>query len=124
MCSGIDRYEAYDNSCSCKSWSSTSYRSSPYVQSNRITINLIQNYLKKLFLNICFAFQIVRLCKAARAISNDPLRHDILSILDSAILPALSYMDCNCCMAEEVYSLLKLYAYQYRYKVLVYRRID
>ncbi|XP_077302738.1 THO complex subunit 2-like protein isoform X2 [Arctopsyche grandis] len=60
-------------------------------------------------------YKIVRICKTARSLEDDPLRHDILSILDSAILPALSYMDCNCCMAEEVYSLLKLYPYQYRY---------
>lgn len=28
--------------------------------------------------------------------------HDILTILDVALLPSLSFMDCNCCVAEEV----------------------
>lgn len=43
------------------------------------------------------------------------LYHDIMSLLDSCVLPALSYMDCNCCVAEEVWSVIKLYPYQYRY---------
>ena len=56
----------------------------------------------------------MRLCRSSRAVVGDPLKYDVLSILDAAVLPALSYMDCNCCMAEEVYSLLKLYSYQCR----------
>lgn len=35
--------------------------------------------------------------------------------MDAAILPALSYMDCNCCIAEEIWDVLKLYPYQIRY---------
>lgn len=46
--------------------------------------------------------------------SDDNLYYDILSIFDSAILPSLSYMDCNCCIAEEIWNVLKLYPYQYR----------
>nr|XP_023020410.1 THO complex subunit 2 [Leptinotarsa decemlineata] len=45
----------------------------------------------------------------------DSLYNDILSLVDETILPALSYLDCNCCIAEEIWTLLKLYPYQIRY---------
>ncbi|XP_058449396.1 THO complex subunit 2 [Malaya genurostris] len=48
---------------------------------------------------------------------NEPIYYDILSLLDSAIMPSLSYMDCNCCVSEEVWSIVKLYPYQYRYSL-------
>lgn len=47
--------------------------------------------------------------------SEDTLYYDILTILDSTILPSLAYMDCNCCIAEEIWNILKLYPYQCRY---------
>lgn len=43
------------------------------------------------------------------------LYYDILSLIDTTILPSLSYLDCNCCIAEEIWTLLKLYPYQIRY---------
>lgn len=39
---------------------------------------------------------------------------DILTLLDASILPALSYMDCNCCIAEEVWSVIKCFPYHHR----------
>ncbi|VEN60685.1 unnamed protein product [Callosobruchus maculatus] len=45
----------------------------------------------------------------------DSLYYDVLSLLDAAVLPALSYLDCNCCVAEEIWTLLKLYPYTIRY---------
>ncbi|CAD7086049.1 unnamed protein product [Hermetia illucens] len=42
---------------------------------------------------------------------------DILSLLDSSILPALSYLDCNCCVAEEIWTVVKFYPYQFRYSL-------
>ncbi|KAK9870147.1 hypothetical protein WA026_006238 [Henosepilachna vigintioctopunctata] len=45
----------------------------------------------------------------------DSLYYDILTLLDITILPSLSYLDCNCCIAEEIWTLLKLYPYQIRY---------
>ncbi|XP_066999560.2 THO complex subunit 2 isoform X2 [Anabrus simplex] len=45
----------------------------------------------------------------------DTLYHDIITLMDEVILPSLSYMDCNCCIAEEVWNILKLYPYQCRY---------
>lgn len=42
------------------------------------------------------------------------LCYDILTLLDSSILPSLSYMDCNCCVAEEIWSVIKCFPYHYR----------
>ena len=46
---------------------------------------------------------------------SDSLYYDILTILDVALLPSLSFMDCNCCVAEEMWNILKYYPYQNRY---------
>ncbi|CAO1439091.1 unnamed protein product [Diamesa hyperborea] len=43
------------------------------------------------------------------------LYYDIISLLESCILPALSYMECNCCVAEEIWSVMKYYPYNIRY---------
>lgn len=43
------------------------------------------------------------------------LHSDILTILDVALLPSLSFMDCNCCVAEEIWNILKYFPYQNRY---------
>lgn len=43
------------------------------------------------------------------------LYHDIIALLDSCILPSLSYMECNCCVAEEIWSVVKLFPYNIRY---------
>nr|XP_040234043.2 THO complex subunit 2 isoform X2 [Anopheles coluzzii] len=48
---------------------------------------------------------------------HEQLYYDILSLLDAAVLPSLAYMDCNCCVAEEIWSIVKLYPYQYRYSL-------
>lgn len=45
----------------------------------------------------------------------DSLYYNILSLVDVTILPSLSYMDCNCSVAEEIWNVLKLYPYQIRY---------
>lgn len=42
---------------------------------------------------------------------------DILTLLDASILPALSYLDCNCCVAEEIWSVIKFFPYHYRYGI-------
>jgi THO complex subunit 2 len=41
--------------------------------------------------------------------------YDVLTILDEVLLPSLSYMESNCSVAEEIWSLLKLLPYQQRY---------
>ncbi|CAB3360322.1 Hypothetical predicted protein [Cloeon dipterum] len=40
---------------------------------------------------------------------------DIITILDEVLLPSLSYLESNCSIAEEIWSLLKLFPYQQRY---------
>lgn len=47
--------------------------------------------------------------------ADDKLYHECLAVIDAAILPALSYMDCNCCVAEEIWSVIKLFPYEHRY---------
>ncbi|XP_060532268.1 THO complex subunit 2 isoform X2 [Cylas formicarius] len=70
--------------------------------------------------------KIVRLAKSAladcginnskaTATAKNSLYYDIISILDHTILPSLSYLDCNCCLAEEIWTLVQLYPYQIRY---------
>lgn len=70
-------------------------------------------------------YKIIRLSKVALTSLNidfhknqpneDSLYYDVLTILDSSILPSLSFMDCNCCIAEEIWNILKMYPYQCRY---------
>ncbi|KAG5670760.1 hypothetical protein PVAND_001001 [Polypedilum vanderplanki] len=43
------------------------------------------------------------------------LYYDIISLLDSCVLPSLSYMSCNCCVAEEIWTVVKLFPYNIRY---------
>ncbi|GAB0096451.1 THO complex subunit 2 [Sergentomyia squamirostris] len=45
------------------------------------------------------------------------LYYDILSLLDACVLPGLSYLDCNCCVAEEIWTVLKFFPYQYRFSL-------
>lgn len=47
-------------------------------------------------------------------IEEDSLYYNILTLLDVCVLPSLSYMDCNCCIAEEIWSVIKFYPYQHR----------
>ncbi|XP_063823392.1 THO complex subunit 2 [Ostrinia nubilalis] len=60
-------------------------------------------------------YKIIRILRTSRSKPDDPLQHEALTVLDVAILPSLTLMEGNCCMAEEVYTLLKLYPYQCRY---------
>ncbi|KPJ16941.1 THO complex subunit 2 [Papilio machaon] len=60
-------------------------------------------------------YKIIRILRTSRSLTEDPLHYEAITVLDTAILPALTLMEGNCCMAEEVYTLLKLYPYQCRY---------
>lgn len=70
-------------------------------------------------------YKIMRLCHAAikqcpldtnkQPVDKNNLYYDVLTILDVALLPSLSFMDCNCCVAEELWNILKYYPYQNRY---------
>lgn len=39
----------------------------------------------------------------------------ISNVIEQSLLPSLSLLECNCCMSEELWSLLKLFPYQARY---------
>lgn len=67
-----------------------------------------------------YLLKIIRILRTSRSKPEDPLHHETLTVLDAAILPALTLMEGNCCMAEEVYTLLKLYPYQCRYDIMFY----
>ncbi|XP_012259618.2 THO complex subunit 2 [Athalia rosae] len=71
-------------------------------------------------------YKVMRLCQTAMkqceldsnkqpVNKNSSLYYDVLTILDVALLPSLSFMDCNCCVAEEIWNILKYYPYQSRY---------
>ena len=73
-------------------------------------------------------YKFIRLGKVALAVmgiessrstvsSDDNLYYDILALIDTTVLPSLSYMDSNCSVAEEIWSLLKFYPYQIRYSL-------
>lgn len=69
-------------------------------------------------------FQMVRICRAAleelpggevkEPPSEDSLYFDIITLLDMVILPALSYLECNCSIAEEIWTLLRHFPYHHR----------
>ncbi|XP_050689638.1 THO complex subunit 2-like isoform X2 [Eriocheir sinensis] len=43
--------------------------------------------------------------------------YEFLDVLDEVLLPALSMLDANPCLAEEIWETLKIYPYQHRYKL-------
>ncbi len=45
---------------------------------------------------------------------------DIITLLDKTILPALSYMECNSSVVEEIWSTVKLLSHQSRFGGLPY----
>lgn len=49
--------------------------------------------------------------------NDQQLYYSCISIIDASILPALSYMDCNCCVAEEIWSVIKMFPYHHRYSL-------
>jgi hypothetical protein len=45
------------------------------------------------------------------------LYYDVLTIMDEVMLPATSLMESpNCCLAEEIWSILRVYPYHMRYR--------
>lgn len=43
-----------------------------------------------------------------------PMYYEVTTLLDESVLPALSFMDGNCCIAEDIWNVLKLYPYTHR----------
>ena len=52
-------------------------------------------------LTICYSLQV-------------PLWSGTVTLLDEALLPALSLMECNCAVAEEIWGLMKYFPYEIR----------
>ncbi|KAA0187509.1 hypothetical protein HAZT_HAZT001113 [Hyalella azteca] len=46
---------------------------------------------------------------------HDVFYYEFLSALDEALLPGLSVLSCNPCIAEEIWETIKFYPYEYRY---------
>jgi THO complex subunit 2 len=61
-----------------------------------------------------FIFKVCGENQQAMPEGENSMYYDIITLLDEVILPSLSYMDCNCCIAEEVWNIIKLYPYQCR----------
>lgn len=67
----------------------------------------------------------IRLCKVSlqqlgpegvkQPPKEDSSYHDIILLLDQVFLPSLSHLDYSCCIAEEVWDILRNYPYQIRY---------
>lgn len=82
-----------------------------------------------LYIDPVLLYKLIRLIRVILNEMNADLNHfpsdpdqegfcyDILTLLDSSILPALSYMDCNCCVAEEIWSVIKCFPYHHRYSL-------
>ncbi|XP_054259118.1 THO complex subunit 2 [Macrosteles quadrilineatus] len=71
-------------------------------------------------------YKIVRILRSAveqaisdgvRYPSEDSLYWDTISLLDLVILPSLSCMDANCCVADHIWNVVKLFPYQTRYSL-------
>lgn len=48
---------------------------------------------------------------------SDSLYFDILTLFDVVILPSLALLDSNCCVAEEIWNVLKKLPYEHRYRL-------
>lgn len=62
--------------------------------------------------------KIIRICRTILSSSqSDIIRYEVPTILDEAVLPAMSLVESNCALSEELWLLLKLFPYQQRYKL-------
>ena len=50
--------------------------------------------------------------------------HGFLTVIDEAVLPSLSLLNCNCGAAEEVWSMVKQLPYEKRYWLLYTVKLD
>ena len=45
------------------------------------------------------------------------LYFEALTLFEEVILPSLSLLSSNCCLAEEIWQVLQVYPYQHRYRL-------
>jgi len=86
-----------------------------------------------LYLDPVLLIKIIRICKAFMKEYNQvseilkgkyvPLWSGTVTLLDEALLPALSLMECNCAVAEEIWGLMKYFPYEIRYRLMVNGRM-
>lgn len=71
-------------------------------------------------------YKLIRLCRVVLQQLNvdasmagpgeeEGLYYEMVTLLDACVLSSLSYLDCNCCLAEEIWSVVRLFPYQYRF---------
>ena len=51
----------------------------------------------------------------------DAVYQAIFNMLDESILPSLSMVSANCCLAEEIWKLVRHLPYEHRYLMLFFR---
>ena len=51
------------------------------------------------------------------AARKSPMYYDVITVADEVLLPSLSLTDSNCCLADEIWSILRVYPYDVRYKL-------
>ncbi|XP_053555090.1 LOW QUALITY PROTEIN: THO complex subunit 2 [Bombina bombina] len=56
-------------------------------------------------------------CKSEGRERMEVLFSSLLGITDQVLLPSLTLMDCNACMSEEIWGMIKSFPYQYRYRL-------
>lgn len=62
--------------------------------------------------------KMIRICKTLLASSDtSDIKYAIATVLDEAILPAVSLVESNCSLSEELWILMKAFPYQQRYKL-------
>jgi len=48
------------------------------------------------------------------SVEDNSMYYGLLNILDECLLPAISFLPANCCVSEELWTLLKLFPYELR----------
>lgn len=85
----------------------------PSLHFDTILINKLLRIMKKVLTEM----NVDNLNLPASGSDDEVMYNEIINVLDTAIFPSLSYLDCNCCVAEEIWSIVKLYPYSYRFSL-------
>ncbi|XP_059482003.1 THO complex subunit 2 isoform X2 [Neocloeon triangulifer] len=98
-----------------------------FADMKEVIIPMLLSLGPSLHLDPVLLCKIIRLSKASLSnsggkkenVQNKIMYFDVITLLDEVLLPSLSYMEANCSIAEEIWSLLKLLPYQQRYCLYV-----
>lgn len=85
----------------------------PSLRFDTILISKLLRLMKKILIEM----NVDHLNLPATGSNDEIMYNEIINILDTAIFASLSYLDCNCCVAEEIWSIVKLYPYSYRFSL-------